>query len=52
MRRSSWNQTRKSYKENIQLFSKCITCIKLALGTLTLSEIEREIFDEIIIAKS
>ena len=51
MRRSSWNQVSKSYKKNIQLLSKCLMCIKLAVGTLKLSEIEQEIFDEISIAK-
>ena len=51
MRRSSWNQASKSYKKNIQLLSKCLMCIKLAVGTLKLSEIEQEIFDEISIAK-
>ena len=47
MRRSSWNETGKSYKKNIQLLSKC-----LAAGTLKLCEIEEEIFDKISIAKS
>ena len=52
MGRSSWNQTDKTYKKNILLLSKCLMCIKLALGTLKLSEIEKENFDEISIAKS
>ena len=52
MRRNSWNQTSKCYKKNMQLLSKCLMCIKLAVGTLKLSEIEQENFDEISIAKS
>ena len=52
MRRSSWNQTGKSYKKNIQLLSKCLMYLKLAVGTLKLSEIEQENFAEIGIAKS
>ena len=51
MRRSSWNETGKSYKKNRQLLSKCPMCIKLAVGTLTLSEIEQKNFDKISIAK-
>ena len=51
MRRSSWNQTGKSYKKNIQLLLKCLMCINLAVGTLKLTEIEQEYFDEISIAK-
>ena len=49
MRRSSWNETGKSYKKNRQLLSKCPMCIKLAVGTL--SEIEQKNFDKISIAK-
>ena len=52
MRRSSWNQTGKSYKKNIQLLSKCLMCIKLAVGTLKLFELEQENFDEISVVKS
>ena len=52
MRRSSWNQTGKSYKKNIQLLSKCLMWIKPAVGTLKQSEIEQGNFDEISIAKS
>ena len=52
MRRSSCNQTGKKYKKNIQFLSKCPICIKLAVGTLKLSEIEQKIFDEISTAKS
>ena len=51
MRRSSWNETGKSYKKNRQLLSKCPMCIKLTVGTLTLSEIEQKNFDKISIAK-
>ena len=51
MRRSSSNQTGKSYKKNLQFLSKCLMCIKLAVGTLKLSEIEQETFDEISISK-
>ena len=40
MRRNSWNQTSKCYKKNMQLLSKCLMCIKLAVGTLKVSEIE------------
>ena len=39
-------------KKNIQLLSKCLTGIKLAVGTLKLSDIEKENFNEISIAKS
>ena len=52
IRRSSWNQTGKIYKRNIQLISKCLMCIKLAVSTLKLFQIEQENFDEISIAKS
>ena len=52
MRRSSCNQTGKKYKKNIQFLSKCPICIKLAVGTLKLSEIEQKMFDEISTAKS
>ena len=52
MRRSSWNQTDNSYKKNTQLLSKCLMCIKIAVGRLKLSEIEQENFDKISIAKS
>ena len=52
MRRSSSNQTGKSYKKNTQLLQKFLMCIKIAVGTLKLSEIEQENFDEISIAKS
>ena len=52
MRRSSWNQTGKSYKKNMQLLSKCLICIKLAVCMLKLSEIEQESFAGIRIAKS
>ena len=52
MRRSSWNRIGKSYTNNIQLLSKCLMCIKLAVSTLKLSEIEQENFNEISIAKS
>ena len=50
MRKSSWNQIGKSYKKNIQLL-KCFMCINLAVGTLKLTEIEQEYFDETSIAK-
>ena len=52
MRRSSWNQTGKSYKKNIQLLSKCLICVKLAVGTLKQSKIKQKNFDEISKAKS
>ena len=39
-------------KKNIQPLSKCLLYIKLAVGTLKLSEIGQEISDEISIAKS
>ena len=52
MRGSSRNQTGKSYNKNIQLLSKCLMCIKLAVGTQKLSEIEQENFEEISTAKS
>ena len=52
MRRSSWNQTGKSYKKNIRLLSKCLMRIKLAVSTLKLAEIEQEKFDEVSVAKS
>ena len=41
MRRRPLNQTGKSYKKNIQLLSKFLMCIKLAVGTLKLTEIEQ-----------
>ena len=41
MTRRPLNQTGKSYKKNIQLLSKCLMCIKLAVGTLKLTEIEQ-----------
>ena len=52
MGRSSWNQTGKTYKKNILLLSKCLMCIKFAISTLKLSEIEQENFDKISIANS
>ena len=51
MRKSSWNETGKSYKKNRQLLSKCPMCIKLAVGTLALSEIKQGNFDKISMAK-
>ena len=52
MRRSSWNQTGKSYKKYLLLLSECLMFIKLAVGTLKLSQIEQENFNVISIAKS
>ena len=51
MRRSSWNQTGKSDKKYLLLLSECLMFIKLAVGTLKLSEIEQENFNVISIAK-
>ena len=36
----------------MQLLLKCLMCIKLVVGTLKVSEIEQENFDEISIVKS